>query len=185
MATKKSRAKEWYAIVAPKLFDSRELGMAMVTEPEQLVGRKINISLLELMNNFNKFYMKFVFKIVKVEGTSAYAEFIGSEVLRDYISRMVLKRVRRVDTVQILETSDKRKITVKGLGIVSKKVKSSIEKIIRSHIKETLKKEIAAKSFDDFIISLTTDELKNYVLHEARKIYPIRNFEIRMTKVLS
>jgi len=184
MATKKSKAKEWYSIIAPKLFENRELGRAMVTEPEQLVGRKINVSLLELMNNFNKFYMKFIFRITKVDGTNAYAEFAGSEVMRDYVSRMVLKRIRRIDTVQVLETKDKRKVRVKGLAIVSKKVKSSIEKIIRSHIREALEKEISQMNFDDFIMVLTTDELKNFVLHGARRLYPVRNFEIRKTEVV-
>lgn len=33
MATKKSKAKEWYSIIAPNLFENRELGRAMVTEP--------------------------------------------------------------------------------------------------------------------------------------------------------
>lgn len=184
MVTKKSKAKEWYSIIGPKLFGSKELGRAMVTDPEHLVGRKINVSLLELMNNFNKFYVKFTFKVTKVDGTNAYAEFSGSEVLRDYISRMVLKRIRRIDTVQDLETKDKRKIRVKGLAIISKKVKSTIEKIIRSQIKENLKDAVAQADFDDFVMLLTTDELKMKILHEARKIYPVRNFEIRKTEVV-
>jgi len=184
MATKKSKAKEWYSIIAPKVFDNRELGKAMVTEPEQLVGRKISVGLLELMNNFNKFYVKFVFRVIKVEGTTAHAEFAGSEVLRDYVSRMVLKRIRRIDTVQNLETKDGRKIRVKGIAIISKKVKSTIEKIIRSQIKDSLAKTVSEITFDDFIMMLTTDEIKNEVLHEARRIYPVRNFEIRKTEVV-
>jgi len=184
MTTKKAKAKEWYAIVAPKLFDNREIGRTMVAEPEQLIGRKISISLLELMNNFNKFYVKFTFKIVKVEGTSANVEFDGSEVLRDYVSRMVLKRVRRIDTVQDLQTKDGKKIRVKGLAIISKKVKSTMEKLIRSQISENLRKEVTETNFDDFVMTLTTDELKSKILREARKIYPVRNFEVRKTEVL-
>ena len=183
MVTKKSKAKEWYSIIAPKVFDNREIGRAIVTEPEQLIGRKITVGLLELMNNFNKFYVKFIFRVTKVNGTNAYAEFAGSEVLRDYISRMVLKRVRRIDTVQNLETKDGKKVVVKGIAIISKKVKSTIEKTIRSRIKEYLAKEVSEITFDDFIMELTTDEIKGKVLHEVRKIYPVRNFEIRKTYV--
>lgn len=184
MATKKAKAKEWISVLAPDLFDNRELARAVVTEPEQIIGRKINISLLELMNNFNKFYVKFIFRVTKIDGTIAQSEFAGSEVLRDYISRMVLKRVRRIDTVQNLQTKDGKKIVVKGIAIVSKKVKSSIEKTIRAHITEALIEEVAHTDLNDFIIMLTTDELKAKILHEARKIYPVRNFEIRKTKVL-
>lgn len=184
MVTKKSKAKEWYSIIAPNLFNNKELGKAMVTEPEQLMGRRINVSLLELMNNYNKFYVKFIFKVTKIDGTNANVEFAGSEVMRDYISRMVLKRIRRIDTVQDLVTKDGRKIRVKGIAIISKKVKSTIEKTIRNQISEMLKKEVTETNFDDFVMMLTTDELKNIVLHEARKIYPVRNFEIRKTEVV-
>jgi small subunit ribosomal protein S3Ae len=184
MATKKSKAKEWFTIVGPDLFENRELGTIVVTDPEQLVGRKISMSILELLNNFNKFYVKFIFRIVKVDGTKAYAEFNGSEVMRDYVSRMILKRIRRIDTVQNLETKDGKKIVVKGIATVSKKVKSSIEKTIRSLIKEMLQEEVAEMNFDDFIINLTTDDLKFRILNEVRKIYPVRNFEIRKTQVI-
>lgn len=184
MATKKAKAKEWYTIIGPELFEKRELGTVVVTEPEQLIGRKISMSILELINNFNKFYVKFIFKIVKIDGTNAYVEFNGSEVMRDYVSRMILKRIRRIDTVQNLETKDGKKVVVKGIATVSKKVKSSIEKIIRSKIKEMLQQEIAEMNFEDFIINLTTDDLKFKILHELRKIYPVRNFEIRKTQVI-
>lgn len=184
MAAKKSKAKEWISILSPNFFDNKEIAKAVVTEPEQIVGRKINISLLELMNNFNKFYVKFIFKVTQVNGTTAQSEFAGSEVLRDYISRMILKRVRRIDTVQLLQTKDGRKIVVKGIAVVSKKVKSSIEKTIRSQIKNTLKEELENTDLDDFIMMLTNDELKSKILHEARRIYPVRNFEIRKTEVL-
>ncbi len=184
MATKKAKAKELFTIVGPDLFENRELGTIAVTDPEQLVGKKISMSIIELINNFNKFYVKFIFRIVKVDGTKAYTEFNGSEVMRDYISRMILKRIRRIDTVQNLETKDGKKVVVKGIATVSKKVKSSIEKIIRSLIKEMLQEEVAEMNFDDFIINLTTDDLKFKILNETRKIYPVRNFEIRKTQVI-
>jgi small subunit ribosomal protein S3Ae len=184
MAAKKSKSKEWFTIIGPELFEKRELGTIPVTEPEQLIGRKISLSILELINNFDKFYVKFIFKIVKVDGTKAYAEFNGSEVMRDYISRMILKRIRRIDTVQILETKDGKKVIVKGIATVSKKGKSSIEKTIRSTIKEMLQKEVLEMNFEDFVINLTTDDLKFKILHEVRKIYPVRNFEIRKTQVV-
>ena len=104
--------------------------------------------------------------------------------MRDYISRMVLKRVRRIDTVQDLQTKDGRKVRVKGIAIISKKVKSTMEKIIRSQISETMKMEVSESDFDDFVMMLTTDELKSKILREARKIYPVRNFEIRKSEVL-
>ena len=128
--------------------------------------------------------MKFFFRIKKVEKDKAFAEFDGSECMRDYISRMVLRRARRIDVVQDLVTKDGKKITVKGL-IISRRIKSNIEKTIRARMKEVIKAEVENSTLDEFIEKILTDELKSRILKEGRKIYPIRNFEVRKTKVIT
>jgi small subunit ribosomal protein S3Ae len=140
---------------------------------------------MELTNDFNKFYMKFIFKIYKVEGNKAFTKFYGSECLRDYISRMIVRRIRRIDTIQDLTTKDGIKIRVKGLAIAPRRIKSSIEVKIRNNIKEKLKKEIESITLDDFVKKIVSEEIKMKVLKEARKIYPVRNFEIRKTEVIT
>jgi len=184
MAVKKSKSKEWFTIIAPKIFEERELGRTMVSDPQQLIGRRISLNLLELTNNFNKFYMKFTFRVARLEGNKAFTEFDSSECLQDYISRMVLRRVRRIDTVQDLKTKDGVAIRVKGLGIISRRVKSSIQKTIRSSMKDMIKNFVENSTFNELIESILGDELKNYILKEARRIYPVRNFEVRKTQVL-
>jgi len=185
LVTKKTKAKEWFTIIAPKIFSEKEIGKTMSSNPDMLIGRRIILSPIELTNNFNKFYMKFVFKVDRVEGNNAFTSFDGSECLRDYISRMVLRRVKRVDTVQDLATKDGVRIRVKGLAIISRRVKSSIRVKIRNMIKEKLKKEIESITLEDFIEKIMSDEIKMRVLSDARRIYPVRNFEIRKTEVIT
>jgi small subunit ribosomal protein S3Ae len=96
------------------------------------------VSAIELTDNFNKYYLKLNFKITKVNGQLAFTDFDGSECLRDYISRMILRRVRRIDTVQNFTTTDGKKIRVKGLGIIGRRVKSSIQKMVSNKIKDIL-----------------------------------------------
>jgi len=169
--------------MAPKLFDEREIGRTMVAEPEHLIGRKISLSLIELTNNFEKFYMKFNFRVVKTEGNKAFTEFDSSECMQDYISRMILRRVRRIDTVQDLKTKDGVEIRVKGLAVISRRVKSSIQKKIRNDIKEMIKEFVENSTFEEIVMSIINDELKNIILRQSRKTYPVRNFEVRKTQV--
>ena len=185
-ATKKPKAKvkEWYSIISPKIFGEVEVGKTLSSDPEKLVGRRIKISLLELTNNYNKFYVKFIFRIKKVEGTKALAEFDGSEVMQDYISRMILRRVRRIDTVQDLRTKDGINIRIKGLAIISRRIKSSIMGRIRNQIRDMMKDEVENSNFDDFVENIISDELKGRILRTTRQTYPVRNFEIRKTELL-
>lgn len=181
----KAKGKQWYVITSPRLFGEKELGKTSTSEPKKLVGRMVTVSLVDLINDFKKYYVKMRFRIVKVEGEFARTEFAGSEVMRDYLSRMVLKRTRRVDTVQDLKTKDGVGIRVKGVAILPRRVKSSIQLKVRNEIKAVLKERVGSQTIDKLIESVITDEMKFRVLREARKIYPIRNFEIRKTEIVS
>jgi len=182
---KKAKAKEWFTLIAPKVFKETELGKIMVSNPEKLVGRKTMFSVMEITDNMNKYYMKFIFRINRIEGKKAFTEFSGSECMRDYISRMVLRRVRRIDVIKDLKTKDGILVRVKGLAVISRRAKSSIQKKIRARLQGLLKEEVESISMDGFIEKIISDEIKIKILSELRRIYPIRNFEIRKTEVLS
>ena len=179
----KLRGKQWYTIIAPKFFDEMEIGKTISGTPEGLVGKVVNVNAIELTNDINKYYLKLKFKINSVNGDKAFTQFFGSECLQDYVSRMVLHRVRRIDSVQDLKTTDNVKIRVKGLTIVSKKMKSSIAVKIREFVSDAVKKEVENSTIEEFLQSMLSNEIKNKILREGRRIYPIRNFEIRKTEV--
>lgn len=180
----KLKGKQWFTILAPKYFDEREIGKTISTSPESLVGKTINVSAVELTNDINKYYIKLKFKISSVNGDKAFTQFYGSECLQDYISRMVLHRIRRIDSIQDLVTTDKVKIRVKGLTIVSKKMKSSIAGKIRQFVSNLIKKQVEESTLEEFLRKMLSSEIKNKVLREGRTIYPIRNFEVRKTEII-
>ena len=183
LVTKKTKAKEWFTIIAPKIFDEREIGRTMTSDPKSMIGRKLILSMMELTDSFDKFYMKISFRIIKIEGNKAYTIFDGSECLRDYISRMVLRRSRRIDTIQDLKTKDGLTMRVKCLAIISKRIKSNIQLKIRNQIKEKIKKEVESLTLEEFVNKIISDEIKKKILREERRIYPVRNFEIRKTEM--
>lgn len=180
----KLKGKQWFTILAPKYFDEREIGKTISSTPQTLIGKTVNVSAVELTNDINKYYIKLKFKINLVDGDKAFTQLNGSECLQDYISRMVLHRIRRIDSIQDLTTSDKVKIRVKGLTIVSKKMKSSVAGKIRQFVSEVIKKQVEESTLEEFLHKMLSNELKNKILREGRSIYPIRNFEVRKTEVI-
>jgi len=179
----KGKKKDWFLIIAQPF--GKEVGKTLAEEADQLIGRRISVPLVELINDFNKYYMKFYFRIKKIEGNNAIAEFDGSECLRDYISRMIVRRVRRIDVIQDLKTKDGRKIRVKSLVVVSKRVKSTMEKTIRKKVETLMEEEVKNSTLEEFIQKIISDEIKNKAIKGVSKIYPVRHFEIRKTEVLS
>ena len=185
MAVKKSKEKQWFVIMAPKIFDGKEIGKTLTVEPENLLNRTIYVNAIDLRNDLSKYYLKFRFRIVKLEGSKALTEFDGFECMQDYISRMVLRRVRRIDTIQDLNTKDGVKLRVKGLTTISKKATSTVEKSVRVLISKLIKEETEKTPLSEFINMMMSGELKTKILKQGRKIYPVRNFEIRKIEVIS
>lgn len=179
----KIKGKQWITIISPKIFGEKEIGQTLVTTPENLVGKNVVLSAVEVIGDFNKYYLKFRFKVKSVLAGKAYTEFNGSECLQDYISRMVLRRVRRIDSVQDIVTKDNIKVRVKGLTIVSKRVKSSLESKIREYVSELIKSMVESYTSEKLIEKFISNEIKNAIIKEGRKLYPIRNFEIRKIEV--
>lgn len=180
----KQKGKQWFTILAPEIFNKKEIGETTSNTPETLIGRSLNLNAVELTNDINKYYIKLKFKITSVDGDKAFTQFCGSECLQDYISRMVLHRIRRIDSIQDLKTVDNIKIRVKCLTIVSKKVKSSITVKIREFVSSIIKEEVQESTLDEFIQKLLSNEIKTKIIKGGRTIYPIRNFEIRKTEVI-
>ncbi|OGI15907.1 hypothetical protein A3K63_00920 [Candidatus Micrarchaeota archaeon RBG_16_49_10] len=175
---KKLKGKTWYNLVAPKMFDSKVLGKTPAGDSDTIIGRTVEVSIINLLNNPSKYYLKFKFKGVKIEETKVITEFAGLVCLRDYISRMVRHGVRRIDTVQDLTTEDKKKVRVKTLTLISKRARKEVEVTMRKFIKDGIKERVESMKLDDFLSKLLDDSLKRELLTKGNKIYPIRAFEV-------
>lgn len=184
MAVKRRKKKKWLTIVAPEYLNKVELGETLVSEPENALGRTVEVSVVDVTNDFSKYYMKIAFRINKVENDIAYTEFERLECLRDYIARMILRRVTRIDSIQDLTTKDGVKLRVKALVVVYRKVTRATQKDIRNKVSEMVRNFIENSTIDKVVENILNDSWKKEIIKEASKIYPIRYFEFRKVEVL-
>ncbi|MCX8178550.1 MAG: hypothetical protein N3D75_01830 [Candidatus Aenigmarchaeota archaeon] len=181
---KKIKGKDWYTVVAPKFFEEKVLGDTPADDVNKVLGRTISTPLVFVSKDMSKYYIKVKFKITKVEGNKAYTEFHGMECLRDYISRLVRHRITRIDIVQKLKTKDDKRIAIKILIITNRKVTRGVEKNIRTFVEQTLEKLTSENNLDSLLAKILNDSIKQKIMKEGGKIYPIRAFEIRRMDVM-
>ena len=77
--------KQWYEIISPKMFGEKVVGETLAVDPKSLVGRKIEVSLMELSRNYSQFYIKLEFRVEKVEGNKAFTTFVGHDIMRERV----------------------------------------------------------------------------------------------------
>ncbi|MGC9200434.1 MAG: 30S ribosomal protein S3ae [Candidatus Aenigmatarchaeota archaeon] len=179
---KAKKVKVWLKLISPEFLGKRELGEIPANEPEAAVGRRVILSAIDVLNDFNKYYLKFHFKIGRVDNQNAYLYFDGLECTRDYIARMIRRRVDRTDLIVDLETKDGIKLRIKTIT-VTRKIPSSIRTKIRKKILEILSEEIKKSTMEEFILKVLSDDFKNSIASQIKKIYPLRNFEFRKIEV--
>ncbi|MDI6806695.1 MAG: hypothetical protein QMD14_02680 [Candidatus Aenigmarchaeota archaeon] len=179
MVVRKIKGKGWFTIVAPGYFGGVELTRTLASKPQELVGRRLTVSVVDLTDDVKKFYMKMIFRINEVKEDKGFTEFDVFEVMRDYLARMVVHRVRRIDIIQDLKTKDEVGLRVKVLATTSKKAKATIEKAVRLKLADLVKNEIEKLTLEEFLKGVISGELRSSIIAESRKTYPLRNFEFR------
>ncbi len=177
--------KLWYEILAPAQFGEKPIGESLAAEPKQLIGRVVKLALSDLGNEFQKFYIKLVLKVVDVEGTRAKTQIVGHDCMYERIYRMVQRRARRVDCIQDTKTKDGRKLRVKTVLIIPRRVGTSIKDSVRARLREVVDKEVSALTFEEFINAIINDKIQQSVRAECKKIYPIGQVEVRKSELLA
>jgi small subunit ribosomal protein S3Ae len=179
---KSKKVKVWLKLITPEFLGRKEVGEIPANEPEVAKGRRVILSAIDVLGDFNKYYLKFIFKIGEVDSQNAYLFFDGLECTRDYIARMIRRRVDRTDLIVDKVTKDNIKLRIKTIT-VTRRVPRSIKTKIRKMIDEFLSKEISNLTMDEFILKIVSEDLKNSIIKEISKVYPIRHFEFRKIEV--
>jgi small subunit ribosomal protein S3Ae len=175
--------KDWYQITAPEMFNNKVIAETPAYDPKQLKGRVVETSLIDLNQDVMKFYIKLRFKITDVDGNQAKTEFIGHDIMRDQIYRMVFKRKSRVDSINNITTADEKQVTLKTILTLSRKVKTTVKKAARAEMSAAIEDYCKNKTLDKIVDSIIRGELTKNVRQRVGKVYPVSSIEIRKSKV--
>jgi len=179
----KWKAKTWYQIAAPSLFNNVLVAETLAETPSSLIGRITQVSLQDLTNDFRKSHIKLLFKVDTVEQTTAHTLFTGHVLTSDYLRRMVRRRKSRVDGTFTVETRDGAILHVKPFAITEKRIQSSQKKLIREVMKDTINKEGHAKTMNAFIRDCLDGKIGSEIYKHCKIYYPVKRIEINKTEV--
>ncbi|MBQ7405921.1 MAG: 30S ribosomal protein S3ae, partial [Candidatus Methanomethylophilaceae archaeon] len=59
----KWKAKEWYKVHAPRMFNEAEIGETPSADPEYVLGRTAEVTVQDLTGDFSKMHIKLKFKV--------------------------------------------------------------------------------------------------------------------------
>lgn len=185
LVKKSWRDKKWYDIVAPPMFGAAKIGETPTLETSQLAGRVFETTLGDLIEDFSKSHVKIFFHVKNVEETKAMTDFIGHEMVRDYIRSQVRRRVGKVDDIATVTTKDGYKLRLSSMVTTVMRVQSSKIGIIRQEMRKVVMDRASERTFDQFVQEMVLGKLSSDIYKSAKRYCPIHRVEVYKSKVLS
>lgn len=178
------RAKQWYRIMAPEMFNMALLGETPADNPESLKGRTMEATVQDLTGDFSKMHIKLKFQVHDVRGLDAHTLFIGHDLTNDYVRRQTRRRRSKTDAVVEVTTKDGWRIKVKPMAVSEQRIQSSQETAIRHIMENVLAKAASESTVSEFVKLMVGGELSKEIAEKGKVVVPMKRIEIRKSQVL-
>jgi small subunit ribosomal protein S3Ae len=177
------KAKSWFKVHVPDNLGKAYIGDTIANDAESAVGRIMTATLGEITNDYAKQHVKMSFKIANVTGDSAYTEFVGHEVTRDYLRSLVKRRSSRIDCQVPILTKDGKKVRLTICCYTFARANISQEHAIRNVITATVIAQSAAWDLNTLLSGIVSGEISRDLFKAVKTIYPTRRVEVIKSKV--
>ena len=179
------KSKRWYTIKAPKMFEEKELGQAVSSDPKLLMGRAVKITMRDLTGNIPHQNVKLGFTVTDVKGESLETTAVSHELNRGYISRQTRRMHSVITAITDVVTKDGYKLRLTALSFGHSKMKLAQRKEIRRLTVEYLIDAASKTTYDKFFGEMLHGKVGSEIYKRAKKIYPLTRSEVVKSRVMA
>jgi small subunit ribosomal protein S3Ae len=177
------KAKSWYKVYTPDNLGKTFIGDTIANDSESVVGRVMQTTLGEITNDYARQNVKMRFRVASVAGDSAYTEFIGHEMTRDYLRSLVKRRTSRIDCHIPITTKDGRKVELTVTCYTLTRANLSQVHAIRSTITQRVTEWATAGDMNQLLNGIVSGEISKELFKVLKLVFPVRRVEIIKSKV--
>lgn len=181
----KWKAKRWYTIRAPRNpWSFKVIGETLAEDDSLVLGRHYELMQNELDGDFSKMHVKIRFNVTEVVNKDALTEFIGYDLMKDHVRRLVRRERGKIDDTVDLVSKDGFYIRFKPLIISRARIKASQKQQMRTIARNVILRVGASSTWLDIQKSLFDGTLENTIKDEVTKIQPVKNLLFRRVQLL-
>ena len=179
----KWKAKVWYNLLAPEMFNKQLLGETPTDVPDKLIGRIAEVTVQDLTGDFSKMHIKLLFRVNRVQGQDALTQFVGHDMTSDYIRRLTRRKRTRTDLTVDVTTKDNWHIRVKPMAITDRRIQSSKQRVIRAIMAKVIADTATKQSVGEFVKGIISGDLAKAIALGCKPIHPVSRVEVRKSEV--
>jgi small subunit ribosomal protein S3Ae len=181
----KWKAKGWYTLHAPPMFDAMPLGETPADDAAKLHDRVAEVTVQDLTGDFSKMHIKLRFRVQDVRGHDAFTQFVGHDMTSDYIRRLTRRKRTRTDAVLDVRTKDGWVLRLKPMAITDRRIQASKQKAIRAIMLDVARDAATKASVGELVRAIISGELAKRIAVACKPIQPTSRVEVRKSQVLA
>ncbi|MDD1706303.1 MAG: 30S ribosomal protein S3ae [Methanoregulaceae archaeon] len=177
------KAKSWYKVYTPDSLGKAYIGDTIANDPESVVGRIMQTTLGEIINDYSRQNVKMKFRVANVAGDSAYTEFVGHELTRDYLRSLVKRRTSRIDSHVPVLTKDGKMVELTVTCYTLTRANLSQTHAIRGLLTARVQELAKEGDFNALLNGFVTGDISKELFKAVKPLFPVRRVEIIKSKV--
>ena len=189
MAKKKAakvvvKKKRWVPVIAPKLFNEREIGEMHVEDPQSAVGRKLTVSMATITGEPRKQNIMVKFLISGFAGEKLMTQLVGYKLNTAATKRMMRRNRSKLDDSLTYKTADEKKIRLKPMIVTRGRAQGGTRSELRKRMKEHLTNTIAKTNFEQLMRDIIQGKFQRAMQDALKKTFPVTGSEVRNIELL-
>jgi small subunit ribosomal protein S3Ae len=192
--------KEWYKLIAPSIFSTKECGKTIITKTQGtkiasdgLKGRVVELSLADLNANESLSYRKVKLCVDDVQGYNCLLNFHGMDMTRDKLCSLIKKKQSIIEANVDARTTDGYIVRMFCIAFTKKQddqlketcyAKSAKERAIRGKMVNSMSALVGKGDLKTLVKALIAGTTGEEIEREASSIFPIKDCYIRKVKVI-
>jgi len=176
------KKKKWFDVLAPQEFGGKVIATTIAAEESNLIGRKLILNLMYLLNDYKKHNAKVTFKINNVANGRAQTELLRYELLLSNLKRLVRKAKDKINDSFVVETKDKVKVRMKPYFITKNRAQRRILSAIKKRAREFMAETVAKDDFSNIMLDVFSSKLQRELKDVLNKVYPLAICELSVVE---
>ncbi|HNL85655.1 MAG TPA: 30S ribosomal protein S3ae, partial [Methanoregulaceae archaeon] len=159
------------------------IGDTIAGDPESVVGRIIQTTLGEILNDYSRQNVKMKLRISNVAADAAYTEFVGHELTRDYLRSLVKRRTTRIDSHVPVLTKDGKMVDLSVTCYTLTRANLSQTHAIRGLLFSKTQDLAKEGDFNALLNGIVTGDISKELFKTIKPLFPVRRVEVIKSKV--
>ncbi len=177
------KKKLWFQIFAPDIFGKAAIGETLVEDSKHMLGKTIQLSLMNLTGDMKKQNVNITFAIDSIEEGKGQCKLIAYEIVPTSIKRLVRRGRMRIDTSFVCQTKDGLKVRVKPFLLTSHETNRSVLTGIRKYATAFIATYFSKYDYDAVLKDIISGKLQAGIKEAVHNVYPIKISEIRILRL--